>query len=221
MLPLLDPSGNLRADAFMIANAFMHFPDHLVTALIYFETWKLTAFVPSDGLDLAAPRSVTKWFDTTKRDSINQFNLARLVGSLFLAGAANGQTQSLRKVVYLVQKVIDQADPKDIRKLPRDDKNIREAFRRFKPSIHLILAMHAMSNEDWDKAASGNLQSQRTFFSLAAQAQGLLLAQGSIADWCPWSVDPSFFDPKEAGSFDDPIEFTRYLKEYTAKPDRD
>jgi len=219
-LPLCDALGRLSPDAPLIAHAFMFFPDNPVTAWTFVESLRLVS--NGSGMDdyPEAPRSVCKWFISSINQSVRQIQLAAMVGSALLVGSADKKIISFRKAIHIVQRKIDESPSLGDGRMPRDEKNIRDAFNRFSPSIHMLLAMISMHQDKWDQV-DRNEQSLRAFLSASANIQAILAARSTISDWRPWVIEPKFLDPNTIIEIDGLSALAlRYAEEYRANPDR-
>jgi hypothetical protein len=219
-LPLTDVLGRLSPDAPRIIHAFTHFADDAATAWAFVEVMDQ---MPDQGDLDENPRNhprIFKWFEKTILESIRQMQIATMVGSVLLAGGVERKTISLRKAFYIVQQKIDASPKLGGGKMPRDLSNIRDAFKRFDPSIHLLLAMISLSKEDYEIFHKDE-QSLRRFLSAAAYLQAVFAARHLIHDWRPWVVDPAFIVPGRAIEVDGLSEAAlRFAEDYKASPDR-
>jgi hypothetical protein len=219
-LPLTDALGRLSPDAPRIIHAFTHFADDPATAWAFVEVMDLMA----DQGDLDEnpknhPR-IFNWFEKTILESIRQMQIATMVGSVLLAGGVERKTISLRKAFYVVQQKIDASPKLGGGKMPRDLSNIRDAFKRFNPSIHLLLAMLSLSKTDFE-IFDKDEQSLRKFLSAAVYLQGIFAARDLIHDWRPWVVSPALIVPGRAIEVDGLSEAAlRFAEDYKASPDR-
>lgn len=185
-LPLLDLRMRLRPQAATIVTAFMFFPDDPVTAWAYIDAQER---VTDDSLEPQSDESprILRWCEHAIRDGLRQAQAATMIGANMLSTSYSGEQVSFRKSVYLVQQEIDASRKLTNGKFPRDEKNLRNCFQRFKPSMHFLLATCVPRAEPDFTATDSSL---RTFLSAAGTIQAVLGASGVISDWHPWVVDP-------------------------------
>jgi hypothetical protein len=219
-LPLFDPLGRLIPDAPRIIHAFMFFPDDPITAWTWVTVMDLHT-QENEVLDSTeSERSVVSWLHSCVTRSLKQTQIAVMVGSALLAGSSEKKTISQRKAHFIVQKKIDASPNLMGKKMPRDERNIRDAFNRFKPSIHLHLAMLTLSASEWQNVDRDEAI-LRKFLAAAAMIQGVLAARNAIHDWRPWVIHPMFADPDSILEIDGLSKAAmRYAEEYKANPDR-
>ena len=217
-LPLTDARGNLLADATRIIHAFMLFPDDPITAWSYVEVLSLMTvgreLYDFDGHD---PR-VAKFIAGSVKKSLNQLKVALMIGQTLLLGGLESLPMSQRRAIHVVQKIIDSRP--HLQHLPRDEKNLREAFHRFEPSIHLLLAMISLNKDTWNMIELDD-EALRSFLSAAVFLQGIFSVKSGVKDWKPWIVDPRFaissHSLKLVGLSEAAISFA---ENYKANPDR-
>lgn len=220
-LPLRDPLGRLVEDAAHIVLGFMYFPDDLVTAWAYFEANRMMADDPRLGDYQGDEPYVSKWIKDSVKSTLRQRQNAQIIGSIFLAAAAEQRPVSYRKAVYLAQKILDRGGAWQDRRHPRDQTNLRAAFDRFKPSIHLLLAMTVLKVEEWRSISTDQATLVR-FLSAAAQIQSILSSFSEISNWRPWAIHPAFVSPNDALDLTGfSADSRKLIDQYHAKPDRD
>jgi hypothetical protein len=217
-LPLIDARGNLVEDAARIVHAFMFFPNDPVTAWAYVEVMKMIA--DADTLDFAKkePRVATD-ISRAFREALQQTKVAGLIGQTLLSASMEGEPLSLRKAIYIVQRRIDE-DNRFGKRFPRDEKNLREAFTRFKSSIHFFMAMLVLEKEEWNNI-NNDLSVFRRFLTATIKIQTLFRDRVQLLDWRPWLVDPRLLEPGHTITIRELNEAARkYAQDYKANPDR-
>jgi hypothetical protein len=216
-LPLLDLQMQLSPQAARIVTAFMFFADDPVTAWAYIEAQERATDGPPEHLSEESPR-VLRWCEHAIRDSLRQAQVATMIGHHMLATSFSGEEVSFRKAVYLVQSEIDGSRTLSNKKFPRDEKNLRDCFRRFLPSVHLLLATCVPSAEPDFTATESSL---RLFLSAAATIQVVFGASGAISNWRPWVIDPRLILDDHFLEIDGLSDAARsFAKSYRAVPNR-
>jgi hypothetical protein len=217
MLPVLDPLGRLVPNAAIIFYAFSLFPDDPVTAWAFIEALERAGDLK--GFTETEP-ALFRWFEAARKKR----NRSR-VAALMYAGAlcdmkADGRDTSHRRATHLLATMAGTHKGLKDKKYPSDERNVRDAFDKFKPGIHLILAQRT------DEAAAVKMRhdeaSLRKSLSLALLFQSFIEENRLIPDWNPWRIDQSLYIEgmaiKPGGLTDDAL---RVASEYTARPDRD
>lgn len=220
-LPLTDPKGEIVKDAAHIILGFMYFPDDLITAWAYVEANKLMADDPRLGDFQGDEPHVAKWIRDSVHSTLRQRQNAQIIGSVFLGAAVTKRPVSYRQAIYLTQRILDRGGQWQDKRHPRDLTGLRRAFDRFKPSIHLFLAMQVLKLEEW-KSVVEDGNTLRRFLSAAAHIQAVLSTLSAIPNWRPWAIHPCFIAPNEGIDLTGFSEEThRLLGQYQAKSDRE
>lgn len=205
----------LRSDAHRVVQAFMYFPNDPITA------WALIdmqlVLDDTNGCDEGEPELLRMCRNAAERAK-RQMYVAAMVGSALLVGITSHKKTSLRQAVAMVLEEI-YARP-ELKDFPKHEKNIRECFARYSPSIHFFLAELALSSGERARAET-TIEGCLHFLSAAHDIMAMIAAREVITDWKPWVLDPSFGTGKPQLEI---LELSAVAQkaalEYRADPDR-